>query len=68
MFIKLTAPLAAAMLMATPLLAQQAETPQPVVVQPQAPAATPSNLQTNPTAVTPAAKSNCMRGAKHVMS
>lgn len=71
MFIKLTAPLAAAMLMATPLLAQQAGTPKPtpnpVVIPVEASKATPTNLQTEPTAK-PAGKSGCAMRAKHVMS
>lgn len=68
MFIRLTAPLAAAMLLATPLLAQQAEAPKPVVIPVETTKATPTNLQTEPTARPAAGKSGCAMRAKHVTS
>ncbi len=72
MFTRLTAPLAAALLMTTPLLAQQAEAPKPtpnsVVIPVEATKTTPTNLQTEPTAKPAAGKSGCAMRAKHVMS
>lgn len=67
---RLTLPLVAAALLAVPAMAQDAETPVPVIPAPQtrpAPQATDTNLQSEPATITPARKSNCMRD-RQVMS